>query len=431
SARDVDFALRWGFGWSTGPFETWQSAGWSDIAKLVREDIAGGKALSSAPLPPWVFEGKVPAARGVHTSAGSYAPTKDAFVPRRDLPVLRRQIFRAPLIGEGVTTPADAGTTVAEDDSVRLWTLDRDVLILTIKTKMRVIGPGVVTGIMRAVDLAEKDYQGLVLWAPDEPFSAGADLKGMMPLMSEGPGAIEAEEKRIQDAMLRVRYARVPVVAAMIGLALGGGCELAVSCARRVVHLETYIGLVEIGVGLVPGAGGLLYAARRAAEENTLAPDAPLLHFLKRYFTNIAMASVSKSAYEAQQMGYLLKSDPVVFNSYELLGAAIREAKTMFEAGYRPPFRIKGFPVAGRSGSATILGQLTNMREGGYISEHDLFLGKTIAEVICGGDVEPGSLVDEAWILGLERKAFMSLLGHPKTQERIVGMMQDGKPVRN
>jgi 3-hydroxyacyl-CoA dehydrogenase len=345
--------------------------------------------------------------------------------------VLRRQIFRAPLIGEGVTTPADAGTTVAEDDSVRLWTLDRDVLILTIKTKMRVIGPGVVTGIMRAVDLAEKDYQGLVLWAPDEPFSAGADLKGMMPLMSEGPGAIEAEEKRIQDAMLRVRYARVPVVAAMIGLALGGGCELAVSCARRVVHLETYIGLVEIGVGLVPGAGGLLYAARRAAEENTLAPDAPLLHFLKRYFTNIAMASVSKSAYEAQQMGYLLKSDPVVFNSYELLGAAIREAKTMFEAGYRPPFRIKGFPVAGRSGSATILGQLTNMREGGYISEHDLFLGKTIAEVICGGDVEPGSLVDEAWILGLERKAFMSLLGHPKTQERIVGMMQDGKPVRN
>jgi 3-hydroxyacyl-CoA dehydrogenase len=431
SARDVDFALRWGFGWSTGPFETWQAAGWSEIAKLVQADIESGKALSHAPLPSWVFDGKVAAAGGVHTSSGSYSPRKDAFLPRKDLPVLRRQIFRAPLFGEGLPTPATAGITVAEDESVRLWTLDQDVLILTIKTKMRVIGPGVTSGIVRAVDLAEKSHQGLVIWSPDEPFSAGADLKGMMPLFSEGPSAIEAEEKRTQDAMLRVRYARVPTVAAIAGLALGGGCELAVSCARRVAHLETYIGLVEVGVGLVPGAGGLLYAARRSAEENTLAPDAPLLHFLKRYFLNVAMANVSKSAYEAQQMGYLLRSDPVVFNTYELLGAAIREAKTMYEAGYHAPFRVKGFPVAGRSGAATILGQLTNMREGGYISEHDLFLGKTIAEVVCGGDVEAGSVVDEAWILGLERKAFLSLLMHPKTQERIVGMMQDGKPVRN
>jgi 3-hydroxyacyl-CoA dehydrogenase len=184
-------------------------------------------------------------------------------------------------------------------------------------------------------------------------------------------------------------------------------------------------------VGLVPGSGGLLYAARRAAEEHAVAPDAPLLHYLKRYFTNVAMANVSKSAYEAQEMGYLLESDPVIFNVHELLGTAIREAKTAYEASYRPPFPPKGFVVAGRSGAATIMGQLTNLREGGYISEHDLFLGKTIAEIVCGGDVEAGSLVDEAWILGLERKAFGGLLQHPKTQERIVGMMQDGKPVRN
>jgi 3-hydroxyacyl-CoA dehydrogenase len=130
-------------------------------------------------------------------------------------------------------------------------------------------------------------------------------------------------------------------------------------------------------------------------------------------------------------MGYLLPSDPVIFNSYELLGAAIREAKTMFEAGYRPPLKVKGFPVAGRTGTATIMAQLVNLKEGGFISEHDMFLGKTIAEVMCGGDVDPGTLVDEAWILALERKAFMSLLTHPKTQERIMGMMNDGKPVRN
>jgi 3-hydroxyacyl-CoA dehydrogenase len=431
SAREVDFALRWGFGWNTGPFETWQAAGFAQIANLVREDIAAGKALASAPLPAWALQGKVAAAGGVHTPAGSYSPARDAFVPRRDLPVLRRQVFRAPLLGDGRAPPATAGTTVVEDESVRLWTLDQEVLILSIKTRMRAVGPGVTTGIHEAVARAEKNYQGLVIWNPDEPFSVGADLKGMMPIFAAGPEAIAAEEKRMQDAMQRLRYARVPTVAAVSGMALGGGCELAIACAKRVAHLESYLGLVEVGVGLVPGAGGLLFAARRAAEENALAPDAPILHFLKKYFTNIAMANVSKSALEAKQMGYLLSSDTIVFNSYELLGAAIREVKTMFEAVYRPPFRTKGFPVAGRSGAATILGQLVNLKEGGYISEHDFYLGKTIAEVVSGGDVEPGSLVDEAWILALERKAFSALIAHPKTQERIAGMMQDGKPVRN
>jgi 3-hydroxyacyl-CoA dehydrogenase len=204
-----------------------------------------------------------------------------------------------------------------------------------------------------------------------------------------------------------------------------------VSCARRVAHFESYIGLVEVGVGLIPGAGGLLYGARRAAEEHALAPDAQRLAFLKKYFMNAAMANVSKSASEARRMGDLLPADTIVFNVHELLGAAIREAKTMHEAGYRPPLKVKGFPVAGRTGTATIMAQLVNMKEGGFISEHDMHLGKTIAEVMCGGDVDAGTLVDEAWILTLERKAFMSLLMHPKTQERIMGMMNDGKPVRN
>ena len=146
---------------------------------------------------------------------------------------------------------------------------------------------------------------------------------------------------------------------------------------------------------------------------------------------NAAMANVSKSAYEARQMGYLLAADAVVFNVHELLGAAIGEAKAMNESGYRPPLPLKGFEVAGRSGAATIMGQLVNMRQGGFISDHDVHLGKTIAEIMCGGDVEAGSIVDESWILALERKAFIGLLMHPKTQERIMGMMTDGKPVRN
>jgi 3-hydroxyacyl-CoA dehydrogenase len=428
TARDVDFALRWGFGWSTGPFETWQAAGWKQVAQWVQEDIESGKALSKAPLPAWVLDGRT----GVHTPEGSYSPSRNAYVPRADLPVYRRQPFRAPLVGDGAASPATAGRTVHEDDSVRLWTLDEEVLILSIKTKMHAIGPGVTAAIMSAVDTAEREFKGLVIWSADEPFSAGADLQAMLPLfMSGGVAAIEPEEKKLQQAMMRLRYAQVPTVAAVAGLALGGGCEMLVHCAHRVVHLESYIGLVEVGVGLIPGAGGLTYGARRAAEERAAAaPDAPLLHFLAKYMMNAGTAAVSKSAIEARQMGYLLASDTIVFNSYELLGTALGKARALFDAGYRPPMKTT-FPVAGRSGVATIMAQLVGLRDGGFASEHDYHLGKSIAHIMCGGDVEPGSLVDEDWLLALERQAFMSLLTHPKTQERIMGMMQTGKPVRN
>ena len=187
---------------------------------------------------------------------------------------------------------------------------------------------------------------------------------------------------------------------------------------------------MEVGVGLVPGAGGLAYGARRAAEEQQSAPDANLFDFLKKYFLNAGTAEVSKSAHQAVTMGYLLPSDAIVFNGYELLYTAIREAKAMHDAGYRAP-RKTLFKVAGRSGKATIMAQLVNMRDGGFISGHDYHLGKTIAHVMCGGDVDAGTLVNEEWIMTLEREAFGSLLDHPKTQERIMGMMQTGKPVRN
>ena len=440
NARDVDFAMRWGFGQQTGPFELWQQAGWTQVAQWIAHDIEQGEALSSAPLPEWVTHGPVAERGGVHQPEGSFSPAARAFVPRSTLPVYDRQIFRAPLTGEEFGDARTGGHTLFEDDSVRLWALEsrgvHDVLILSIKTKMGAIGQGVTAGIMKAVDLAEAEYQGLVVWSPAAteggPFSVGADLAAMLPtFMSGGAKAIEPEEKRLQDAMLRLRYAQVPTVAAVAGMALGGGCELAVHCARRVAALESYIGLVEVGVGLIPGAGGLTYGARRAAEERAAAaPDAYLMDFLKKYFTAAGTAQVSKSALEAQQTGWLLADDKIVFNPYELLYVAVREAKAMRDAGWRPPRRAV-FPVAGRSGAATILAQLTNMRDGGFISAHDWHLGKTIAEVMTGGDVEAGSLVDETYLMTLERRAFTSLLTHPKTQERIMGMMQTGKPVRN
>ena len=435
NARDIDFAMRWGFGANLGPFELWQSAGWLQVANWIKEDIDSGKALCKEPLPAWVFEGPVAAKGGVHAPEGSWSPAKAAFVGRSDLPVYQRQLFRAPVLGEAAASAATAGTTVFEDESVRLWTaIGRgvdDVLILSIKTKMHAIGPGVTAGIMKACDLAEAQYQGVVVWSPDEPFSAGADLAAMLPLfMAGGSKAIAPEEKKLQEAMLRLRYCAVPTVAAVSGMALGGGCELAVYTAKRVANIESYIGLVEVGVGLVPGAGGLAYGARRAAEEQQSAPDANLFDFLKKFFLNAGTAEVSKSAHQAVTMGYLLPSDAIVFNGYELLYTAIREAKAMHDAGYRAP-RKTLFKVAGRSGKATIMAQLVNMRDGGFISGHDYHLGKTIAHVMCGGDVDAGTLVNEEWIMTLEREAFGSLLDHPKTQERIMGMMQTGKPVRN
>ena len=271
-----------------------------------------------------------------------------------------------------------------------------------------------------------------MIWSPDDPFSVGADLQAMMPVfMSGGAKAIGAEEQKMQDAYMRLKYAQVPTVAAVSGMALGGGCELILHCAKAVASLESYIGLVEVGVGLVPGAGGLKEGALRAAQAAQAAGMTDVFPFMRNWFMNVATANVSKSALEAKQMGYLRPTDTIVFNSHELLWTAIGEAFALHATGYRPPLKPLGFPVAGRTGVATIKAQLVNMRDGGFISAHDFFISSGIADVMCGGDVETGAIADEQWLLDLERKFFMTLVNHPKSQERMMGMMQTGKPVRN
>ena len=436
TARDVDFALRWGFGWQTGPFETWQAAGWKQIAEWVKADIDAGEALSSAPLPDWVFNGPVADGGGVHTPGGSWSPVRGVFMPRAQLPVYARQIVRASLLGESTVSGHTVGVTLHEDADGRIWRMDQgaaaEVLVVSIKSKMHAIGPGVIANLLKAVELAEREYRGLVIWSPDEPFSVGADLNAMLPVfMSGGVKAIGEAEKQMQDALMRLKYAQVPVISAISGMALGGGCELALHSARRVANLESYIGLVEVGVGLIPGAGGLKEGALHAARLAQQAGSTDVFPYLRAWFQNAAMANVSRSAFEAQQMGYLKPDDVIVFNSHELLWTAIGTAFAMHATGYRPPLRPRGFPVAGRSGLATIKYQLVNMRDGGFISAHDFFIAAGIAEVMCGGDVDAGSLVDEQWLLDLERKFFMQLVAHPKSQERMMGMMQTGKPVRN
>ena len=431
NARDVDLCLRWGFGMKQGPFELWQEAGWLDVAQMVKEDIDAGRALCNTPLPDWVFKGPVAEAGGVHTPAGSWNPSTGQFAPVRQLPVYARQHFPESVLGAQALKAEAAGTTLHEDEAIRLWTLDQQVLIASIKTKMHALSPGVIEGLMQALDLAEANYQGLVIWSPDDMFSAGADLQAMLPaFMMVGVSAIDGAEAEMQQAMLRLRYATVPVISAVRGLALGGGCELAVYSSRRVVAMESYIGLVEVGVGLVPGAGGLTNIARRAAENAAASTGKDLLPFLTEGFTAAAMAKVGTSAIESRKLGYLLASDLIVPHKDELLFVAINEARAMFVGGYRPPHK-RQFAVAGRSGIATLKGSLVNMRDGGFISAHDFHIASLIAHVVCGGDVDAGSLVDEDYLMTLERQAFCQLLVHPKTQARIMGMMSTGKPLRN
>jgi len=431
SARDIDFAMRWGFGMQQGPFELWQEAGWKQVATWIQEDIDAGKALSSAPLPQWVFEGPVAEAGGVHTPQGSWSPSEQRFVPLRRLPVHARQLFPENVLGADAQRAENAGTTISDEGDVRVWTLDGEVLIASLHSKMNAISPDVAEALGAAVELAEQEYKALVIWSPDDKFSVGADLQAMLPaFVVAGIGAVDGAEQELQNVMLKIRYAAVPVVSAVRGMALGGGCELAVYSAKRVAAMESYIGLVEVGVGLVPGAGGLTYVARRAAENAAASTGSDLLPFLTEGFTAAAMAKVGTSALESRKLGYLLEGDVIVANKDELLYVALQQAKAMADAGWRPPTR-RPFRVAGRSGAATIKGQLVNMRDGGFISAHDFHIASLIAGVVTGGDIDAGSLVTEEYLMALERMAFCSLIVHPKTQERIMGMMSTGKPVRN
>jgi 3-hydroxyacyl-CoA dehydrogenase len=420
TARDVDFAIRWGYGWKLGPFETWQSAGWRDVAAWIAEDIAAGKAMSNAPLPDWV--GKVD---GVHHAAGSYSPHSGKDEPRSQHPVYQRQIFPDALICEKF----DTGTTIWENDGLRLWHLGDDIGIVSFKTKMNTVNDAVLDGLQRSLDEAEKNLKGLVIWQAGDAFSAGADLKGMLSFVQGGQvPRLEAMIANFQATSLRVKYALVPVVAAVRGLALGGGCELQMHSARTVAALESYIGLVEAGVGLLPAGGGLKEIATRAAQR---AVDGDPFPEIKRLFETVAMAKLSGSALEAKQMGLLRESDVVVFNRFELLHVAKTTAAALADAGYRPALPPRDLVAAGDVGTATLKMMLVNMLEGRFISVHDYEIASRIADVLCGGVIERGSLIDEQWLLDLERKHFFELAQMPKTQERIQHMLATGKPLRN
>ncbi len=421
TARDVDLAIRWGYGWAQGPFESWQAAGWKQVVGWIQEDIVAGKAMSSAPLPAWVSERD-----GVNEAAGSYSPAQNKIVGRSTNPVYARQRFPDPVLGETFSP----GETVFETDAVRMWHDGDGVAVLSFKTKMNTVSDGVLAGIQQAIDIAEKDFTGMVIWQNKDTFSAGADLSGAMQSLKDGKlKEFESMVANFQATSQRIKYALVPVVAAVRGLALGGGCEFQMHSARTVFSLESYIGLVEAGVGLLPAGGGLKEIATRVGLAAGQGGD--VFAGLKPYFEAIAMGKVSASALEAKELKLARENDVVIFNAFELLYVAKQQVKALAESGYRPALPARQIPVAGDVGIATFKMMLVNMLEGRFISEHDMEVSTRIATVLCGGNVDRGSLVDEEWLLKLEREHFIALALMPKTQERILYMLQNGKPLRN
>jgi 3-hydroxyacyl-CoA dehydrogenase len=427
NARDIDFAMRWGFGWSNGPFETWQAAGWKVIADAVAADIADGKTMASTPLPAWVFERD-----GVHEAAGSYSASQKTIQGRSQLSVYQRQLFPERVFGE----VEERGTTIWENEGVRMWTTDdadgKRVPVLSFKSKMCAVGAEVLEGVQEAIKRAESEYSGLVIWQPKPPFSVGANLQQIKPVLEAGDFvALEKVVANFQATSMAIKYAKVPVITAVAGMALGGGCEFVMHSPRAVLALESYVGLVEAGVGLIPAGGGCKEFAIRAAFGAARTATNDPMNFLQSVFTAIAMANVSKSAKNAKEIGYVKQDDLVVFNPAEVLYVARKNALSMYESAYRPALSPAGIPVAGRNGIATLEMMLVNMLEGGMISKHDYKVARAAAVALCGGEVESGTLVSEKWLLDVERAQFVDLLKTTETQQRIAHMLETGKPLRN
>lgn len=420
NARDVDLAMRWGFAWQLGPFEQWQAAGWERLTALLQDDLTQGHTLAAAALPDWVLRIKA-----VHSIQGSYSPSEGRYKGRSKLSVYQRQLYPERVIGEALP---EYGETVFQHAGARLWHSGDQVAVLSLTSKLHTLGEAELQSIHEALRIAEEQFAALVVWSPEAPFSAGANLGQIAQLIAKQQWSeLERAVTLFQSTTQALRASYVPVVAAVQGLALGGGCELLLHTDHTVAALESYIGLVEVGVGLLPAGGGCKELARRAA---VAAQGGELFPFIRRAFETIAKADVSRSAEHAQQLGLLRASDSCLFNAHELLYVAKTHAKALAESGYRPALP-RLIPVAGSSAAATLRMSVLNLAEGGFISAHDYRVSCAIADVLCAAGLEAGTLVSEEWLLAQERRAFVELAQSADTQARIQHMLETGKPLRN
>lgn len=410
--KAIDEAMKWGFGWKLGPFETWDALGVEKTVAKMKQD--------GYEVPAWVDEMLASGKTSFYDTSGRHydVATKDYVGATVNPKEIRLRDVRK---SNGV---------LLENNGARLLDIGDDVAVLEFTSKSNAIGVDIMQMIEQSVDLVEKNHRGLVIANDGKNFCVGANL-AMMLMEAEDENWFELDWiiNKFQQSIQKIRYASRPIVAAPQGMTLGGGTEISLPAARLQAGLETYMGLVEVGVGLIPGGGGNVNTYRRLLE-NT--PDG-LVNIEKaaqKTFENVAMAKVSKSAFEARELGYVRSVDQISMNRDHLTYDAKQLVLELDRTGYTAPAKAK-IPVVGRAGKATLELATREMFYGGYISEHDLKIASKLAHVIAGGNVAFGSHVDEQYMLDIEREAFLSLIGEMKTQQRMQHMLVKGKPLRN
>ncbi|VXD18474.1 3-hydroxyacyl-CoA dehydrogenase/enoyl-CoA hydratase family protein [Marinoscillum sp. 108] len=410
----IDQAVAAGFGWELGPFESWDAMGLKDCVDQMKK-----KNLAPAP---WVDE----LLAAGHQSFYKYENGKKHYY---DIPSKSYKVVPG-TEGFIYLDAFKENNVVWENDGATIYDIGDGVLNVEFHTKMNSIGAEVIEGINTAITMAEKDFRGVVVGNEGQNFSAGANLAMLfMFAVDQEFDEIDMMIRQFQNTMTRARFSTVPVVSATSGLALGGGCELSLHCDAIQAHAETYIGLVEVGVGLIPGGGGTKELTLRASDK--FMPNDPELNILQEYFMNIATAKVATSAHEARAMDILTAADRITLNRARLLADAKERVLELADAGYTQPKERTDIKVHGRTSMAMFEAGITGMKYGAYISEHDAKIAKKLAWVMSGGDLSAPTLVSEKYLLDLEREAFLSLCGEQKTLERIQSILFKGKPLRN
>ena len=411
----IDDAIKAGFGWELGPFETWDIIGLETGLQWVNEE---GKSVAK-----WVVDMSTNQTKTFYSSCEgkkyyyNHQSSGYEIIPGTEALVL-------------LETLRDQHT-VWKNEDVTIIDLGDGILNLEFHTKMNTIGGGVIAGINKAIDLAETSYKGLVIYNEGQNFSAGANV-GMIFMM-----AIEQELdelnfaiKAFQDTMMRIRYSNIPVVVAPHNMALGGSCEMSMHADKVVAHAELYMGLVEFGVGLIPGGGGTKEFAKRLSDE-IKEGDVKINRFRDKFLT-IGQAKVSRSAHEAFKLGYLREGiDEIVISRELQLTRAKSVCLQLADAGYIAPKRTKNMIVLGKEALGIVYVGADTMVSGNYMSQHDQVISEKLGFVLCGGDLSENTLVSEQYVLDLERKAFVELCMQRKTLERLESILKFGKILRN
>ncbi|MBT33050.1 MAG: 3-hydroxyacyl-CoA dehydrogenase [Thalassobius sp.] len=410
----IDQAVSAGFGWDYGPFETWDILGAKDT--VLKMEAEGQKPAQ------WVYDMLESGKESFYSVENGQKKYYDIESKSYIVVPGTESFIYLDTLRKSNKVWGNSGST--------LFDLGDGILGLEFHTKMNSMGAEVIEGINTAITKAEENFKGLVIGNEAPQFSAGANLAMLFMFAGDQEwDEINLMIAQFQNTMMRTRFSSVPVVAAPAGLALGGGCEISLHCDHIQAHAETYIGLVEFGVGLIPAGGGTKEMTLRAS--SSYKPGDPEINQLQEYFMNIATAKVATSAEEGRELGYLIDTDAITLNRARLIADAKAQAIKLADAGYTKPVERTDIKVLGKGGMATFEAGIAGMLYGYYASEHDAKIARKLSYVMNGGDLSEPTLVSEQYLLDLEREAFLSLCGEQKTLERIQSILFKGKPLRN